>query len=234
MPTAQVIVESAMRKAGLLESGESASTNEQADGLEALNDLLDAWSSSGWIVPYRTRDEDLAVATSSNSYSIGSGGDFNVARPSRIFSVTVTSGGSDYVLKERGVKDYNLNKTSSQDIPEFFYYEPTYATGTLYFPSKLGTSMTVTIDSLKPFTAFSLISTDISFPDGYVPALKYNLAVDFAAEFGVEVPQSVAFRAEQYLDFIRTQSRIHRKQTVEIDPAIRTTSRRRFDVVTNR
>ena len=230
MTTALVIVKSAMRQAGLLESGETPSSDEQADGLEALNDVLDSLSASGLFVPYITRDANIAVPSAANSYSVGSGGDFNIDRPQRILAVSVTSGGSTYPVAERNVSTYNRTFVTTQNVPDFFWYNPTFATGTLYFSSKLGTGMTVTIDSLKPFTAFSLISTDISFPPGYVPALKALLALQFASEFGVEVAPSVQFRANQGLDFLRTQANMHRKQFSTVDPAING-RRNSFDIV---
>jgi hypothetical protein len=216
-----------------LESGGSASTNEQADGLEALNDLLDLWSTQGWIVPYRTRDADMAVGSAAHSYSIGSGGDFNTTRPTQIDSLSITSDGVLRPIREGSQVEYNSNVVDATSLPSFFYYEPTFATGTLYFPTKLSTSMTVTIDSLKPFTSFSLIGTDINFPPGYVSALKASLAVSFAPEFEREAPASVIYAAEKGVEYIRSQSNIHRKKIAVTDRALRP-RRAHYNVIADR
>ena len=234
MPTALKIVSRSMRMFGGIESGEIPSLDEQADGFEALNSLLSAWSARTWIIPYRTRDAAMAVPSSANSYSIGSGGDFNTARPIRIDAVTINSGNATYPLTEKTLDHYNANVDSSEQIPDFFYYEPVFPLGLLYFPTKLGTSMTVTIDSLKPFTSFALISTSIDFPPGYEDAIVYNLAKRFAPEFGKSVSIEVHEAASDGVDFVRTQANLHRKNVSKIDSAIRGSRSRGFDVISGR
>lgn len=219
--TALTIVESAMRKLGALASGASASSDEQADGLEALNDLISLLSAQGWILPYRTRDDALAVASSANSYSIGSGGDFNTARPIRIDAITINqSSSTPWPLVEGSLEQYNGAKVAQQGLPDFFYYEPVYPLGLIYFPYKLSTDYTVTIDSLKPLGSFSLISSSIDLPPGYEAAYKALLAVHLASEMGRRIPESVGVMAGQAEDFLRTQSNLHRKKFASVDTAL--------------
>lgn len=221
MPTAQVIIEAAMRRLGVLSSGASGTADELADGLEALNELLDMCSAKSYLVPYRTRDDAMAVASAANSYSIGSGGDFNTARPIRIDAVTINNGSVPWVIKEGSLEEYNASKVAQQGLPDFFYYEPNYPTGTIYFPYQLSTSYTVTIDSLKPFTSFATTATSIDLPPGYEGAFKALLAPILALEYErAQMTPVLELKAQQAEDFLETQSNYHRKYTTTIDNAL--------------
>lgn len=47
MATATAVVSTALRKAGILAAGQTASAEELDDGLETLNDMMNAWSLDG-------------------------------------------------------------------------------------------------------------------------------------------------------------------------------------------
>jgi len=234
MTTALAIVKRSMRICGAVDPVAGPSTTEQADGLEALNAMLSVWSARTWTVLYRTRDANLPVPSSANSYSIGTGGDFDTARPIRIDSVAIVSGNIPYPLKERSLEDYNANVVSGQAIPEFFYYEPVFPLGLLYFPTKLGTSMTVTIDSIKPLESFTDINDDISLPPGYEEAVVFNLAKRLNPEYGSKMTLDAMQIASEGEDFLLLQSNLHRKKLSRIDPAIMGGNQGRFNVIAGR
>src|SRR5689334_6075004 len=72
-----------MRLIGALASGEALTSNESNDGLRSLNDLIDSWSTESLLIPNKVR-EVFPLVPGQQSYSMGSGGNFNTSRPLKI------------------------------------------------------------------------------------------------------------------------------------------------------
>jgi len=237
--TALQIVERSMRMLGALESGEDSSTNEQSDGLEALNDLIDSLSNQSLMLLYRVRDSALSVSSAANSYTIGSGYTFNTAYPVRIDSLAITSGSINYPVPEKTVIQERAWQVSTQAIPEFFYYQPVFGSGAapygiIYFPTQLSTSYTVTIDSLKPVTQYSTISEALYLAPGHKEFLVSHLAIRLAPEFKKSVPPAIAEMAKESRESIERASLQYRKRFLRMDPALARTSIQRWNVINDR
>lgn len=190
MSTAGSIIRRALRLINVLASGENPSADEQADALEAMNDMIDSWRNESLMV-YALRDEAFAVSGAA-SYTIGSGGVFNTTRPVRIESAFIRQGDIDYPIRVAGAKEWFgiSDKTTASDYPDWLYYEPSMSLGKifLYPVPSTGTLHLVTWVPLGELTA----SETVAFPPGYREALTYQLAMRLGAEFGRPVPVDVA------------------------------------------
>lgn len=91
MTTALGIIKSAMRKVGVLTKTENPSADEAQDGLEMLNDLLSSFSNDSMVI-YARYSEDFTLSGGTGSYTIGTGGAFNTARPVKIISAFIRLG----------------------------------------------------------------------------------------------------------------------------------------------
>ena len=193
MATAQTIVDRAMRLIGALESGESATATEGADVLIALNSMIESWQTERLYV-YALVDTALTLTPSDGSYTVGPTGNFNLTpRPSKIENIFIRDSDIDYpiTLVDQDRWFAIPDKTVTSDIPEFAYYEPTLATGTLLLwpiPNSANSLHLVTWTTLG---TLSTLGTTVTLPQGYERALTYNLAVEIAPEFGKEVSQTV-------------------------------------------
>jgi len=87
-----------------------------------------------------------------------------------------------------------LEKTIS-NRPTRFWYNPTDTLGTIQFDVPADSTNTVYATRLVPFTTFASLSTAEAVPDEYLRAIRYNLAVDLAPEYEMEVPATVAMIA---------------------------------------
>lgn len=195
MATATQIITAALRHLGKIYSGASPTAAELSDGLSDLNDLLDSWSTEELMVYYRLNEN--FTLSGAQSYTIGSGGDFNTTRPTKILSAYVRNGGIDYpvtVLRDRQQYD-EIGDKSTTGTPEVLYYEPTLATGTVFVYPVGSASDTLYLNTLAQFTAFPDVTTDVDLPPGYKRALQYNLAVDIAPGYETEPSAVVASRA---------------------------------------
>jgi hypothetical protein len=77
MPTGTDICTSALLRAGILGVGNPPAADQISRALVLLNDMLALWSSKRWL-NYAEIDQTVTV-TNAQSYTIGSGGDINVA-----------------------------------------------------------------------------------------------------------------------------------------------------------
>lgn len=191
MATALDLIKGAMRLIGAIESGETPSSEESSDGLSALNAMLDAWSVERLMV-YQILQEPFSLSAGTASYTIGSGGTWNTARPVRIDSAFIRdSDGLDYpieiITKDR--YDAIADKTT-QSRPEWLYYYTAYPLGTIYWYSVPDATYTAYLNSWKQLQSFAGLATDLALPPGYERAIKYNLALEIAPEYN-RMPSAV-------------------------------------------
>lgn len=192
---------SALRLVGSLRSGQNLNANEQADCLDVLNDMLDSWSASRvkvFCLPYTTQDQNgatLALTAGKQHYVLGNAfgtEDFLMNRPARIERVSVLYSASQLTPVEVPLEmltsvgwQSEANKTTTSLLPQKCYVEanvnavdwdfyfwpvPTQANPIVLYPWGL-------------LTQFPSVNAPFSFPQAYARAIRYNLAVDLAAEF---------------------------------------------------
>lgn len=176
MPTALSIIEDAHKYIQVLGRGQSLSAAQAQDALTLLNDMISSWSVEGGLV--YTETKETFNLTGAQSYTIGSGGNFNTTRPTEIKAAYVSSGGIDYPLTPFDEKQYaNITDKGTTGIAEYFYYDNNYPLANIYFYPVTSSGYTATLYSVKQITEFTSLTDNISFPPGYPLALKTNLAI---------------------------------------------------------
>lgn len=198
MSTVSDLIKGSLRLIGAIAQGETPSSNASADALSALNDMLESWSNDGFLI-YHQVIESLTLTASTASYTIGSSGAFNTTRPVRIANALVKQSGSN---DEIPIRIYNedewaqiSDKTLTSILPQGIYYDPNFALGLIYVWPVPSANGTLILCSDKPLTTYSLISEDVTLPPGYKKALRYNLAMELAPEYGKAISQDIATQA---------------------------------------
>lgn len=205
MTTALQLITSSLRKLGAVAAGEALDADEQSDALAALNQILESWNLKG-LALYRRENAVYTLVPSQQTYTIGSGADFDGARPITLHSAFVTRGGIDYPLAVLTQAQWNdiLQKSTESQLPEAVYYEPTFPDGTLRFWPVPLEALPVTLAIDMQLAVVADINDDLSFPPGYERALLYALAVDLAPEYpAVTLSQSVIDAADEALADIK-------------------------------
>ncbi len=195
------MVTGGLRLIGRLASGDSPTTQENADLLIVLNEVIDSLSVELGPIFSETLDS-LTWTGGSASMSIGASGDFNVARPQKILSAFYRfQSVNDYALKLVTHQEYQqiVIKGLSVDFPQYLAYNPTFTNslGTLFIWPIPVANATIRLNSFKPLGTVAALSDTITLPPGYQEMLRYNLAVRFGAEYGLSVPPEVAEIAAQ-------------------------------------
>ena len=134
MATAHSVIDRALRLIGAIESGESGTAAESADGLIALNAMLDSWSNQR-LMAYAMQTVSKAMTVGDASYSIVSAGDFNAARPVKVQRAYMTIDDFDFPVEVIEEAEWYAigDKTVTSDLVEKVWYNPTVAsyTGTI-------------------------------------------------------------------------------------------------------
>lgn len=194
------LLKSSLRLIGVIASGETPSADEMSDALTALNAMLGGWSAKRLVI-YSTTLESFILTPSTALYTMGSGGTFNTTRPKKILSAYVVSNGLDLpinVYMERDRYSAITNKTLSGTPTELFY-DPKYTLGYVYLYPTPDKALTLYIESTKALLSLSGLTNSIILPDEYIRALKYNLAIEIAPEYGAAIPIEVGLIAAESL-----------------------------------
>ena len=198
--SAQTLIKAALRAIGVIATGETPTNAELADGLEAMKFMFRTWSAQN-VRMYYTKQETLTM-TGATSYTIGSGGSLDTVRPAAIRGAWC----SDWPVKlidEDHYRQFRMSAASSGTV-ECLWYSSEYPLGKLY-PWPLG-GILLYLDTLKPLTDPTLITSSIAFPPEYDDAIKWNLAVRLAPEYEREASQTVQSLAAMTLHALEVRN----------------------------
>lgn len=192
-------IKSALRLVGTLRSGLNLSNAELTDSQMVLNDLLDAWSAQRimvFVVPRITLDDNqntLTLIPDQQIYTLGNANqteNFLLARPARLERVSIMYTASQPTPVELAMDMYDsvrwqdvANKTTPSILPQICYVEETFPDMTLSFWPIPTQANPVVLYPWSLLQRFPDLNSKFSFPPGYARAIRYNLAVDLAAEF---------------------------------------------------
>lgn len=222
--TANDLITQSLRLIGVLSGNEPPSASEANTGLQYLNDMIDSWSTQQMLIISKVT-ETFALVANQQSYQMGTGApDFNTVRPQKIENAIWQ--------QPQGATNYNLEidiinqdqwaaltvPTTQSNIPTKLFVNYTFPYATLYFwPIPLQANNLI-LWSWKPITELSTLTTAVSLPPGYNKALRYNLAVELAPEFGRQLSDIIIAQAvDSKADIKRMNNRVFLMQA---DPAV--------------
>lgn len=228
MATAIQLITRAMRLAGMIGTGETPSDTESADGLTALNSMLDSWTIERLFVPYIATNT-LTFTPGTATYTMGVGGDINTTyRPSQIDdSCYITYGSVDIPLTLVDNDAYSaiVAKTVQSNLPLYLYVKMDYPLIHLsFYPVPSSAAAVATIKSWAQLQSFATLTDALTLPAGWERAITYSLAVEYGPEFGAQVPDDVkriAIRSTANLKRINAPSPIMRSEAGYMNRYIR-------------
>lgn len=198
MATAQDQISGALRLLGQLAAGEEATADDLDVGLEALNQMLDSWSTEQLSV-YSVEDQVFTWTANFTMRTIGPTGDFVGTRPvivdpSTFYKVNNISYPLAIINRDQY---YGIAlKSATSTMPQALFCNPTMPDTELYVYPVPSSSFELHLISWVALTEPATLATTIVVPPGYLRAYRYNLAVEVASEFGIDVPPKVSRIAE--------------------------------------
>lgn len=198
------IITEAAQLIGVVFKSETLAADEANDGLISLNDMLDSWSNDN-LMTYGTTIESFPM-TGAASYTMGAGGNFNTVRPINLNTAVVRFGSVDYPLDIISEEQYQTEvalKSIASNIPQVLTYDSGYPLWTIKtYPLGMA-GATLFLQSNKPLSNFAALTTIVDLPPGWKRALRYNLAVELAPQYGVDIPAAVAQIAKMSMGSIK-------------------------------
>jgi hypothetical protein len=189
-------INGALRLLGVLAEGETPSAATSQDALTALNQMIDSWNTERLAV-FSTQDQVFSWLPGFISRTLGPTGDFVGNRPILLDDSTYfkdPASGISYGIKIINQQQYDgiAVKTVTSTYPQVIWINMSYPDIEMYVypvPTKVLEWHFVSVEEL---TQPALLSTALTFPPGYLRAFRYNLACEFAPEFGIEPPPTVS------------------------------------------
>jgi len=205
--TRDSIINAALRKAQVLQEGQSANANQLATGAEALNVLVQEFVAVHGMPLWKRVEYNLTLVSGQSSYTLGIGQANNTAYPikmlqARTYTVSTTSFYNVNILSN---EEFNLLPLNSAGNPVSINYQPKINFGIVrVWPTPDASMVTGTLLKLTYNTAqevFTAGTNTPDFPQEWVQALIYNLALLLTDEYGMSIAdkQWLEKQAEKHL-----------------------------------
>ena len=199
MATALDLISSALRLINVMAAGEQTPIDMANDSLLVLNDMIDSWNADRLAI-YTVQSTDFPFVLGQQTYTLGTGGNFNLARPPKIEGMSTIQLTNPSTPVEIPIALYTWEEWQNQvpvknvsgSIPLICYDDQAFPNRQLNFwPIPFDQPNSVRIYYWAALPA-QMLAAAVSFPPGYRQAFRYNLAALLAAEFAQPVPAVVA------------------------------------------
>ena len=231
-----------MRTAKILDAVEAAQGEMAADAIEIATDLLDTWRTERLTIAGVTRSV-YSLVSGTQSYTIGSGGTFNQQWPASIvsWSIIPDDDATDPIEIPKG-RPYTWDEwqairiKTSDAQPSAMYYDRQYAAGLgncLFHPIPNDSDNDVVIYSFVPAIISLVAATSYDLRPAFHRALRLNLAIELADEYGKAVTNVLERRAALALGALKRANIIPVESPIRPEYIIgNAASRRSYNIYT--
>ena len=177
-----------LRLLGILAEGETPSAAMSQDALMALNQMIDSWNTERLSV-FTTQDQVFTWPSGFITRTLGPTGNFVGNRPVLVDDATYFKYGTvSYGIKIINQAQYNgiAVKTVTSTFPQVLYVSMQFPDVSLNIYPCPTQDLEWHIVSVQELDQPANLATVLTYPPGYLRAFTYNLAMEFAPEFGVE------------------------------------------------
>jgi hypothetical protein len=140
------------------------------------------------------------LAGNTSSFTIGPGGQLPMTRPARCDAIAASTGTYRAPVQIVSATEWSTMLEPSGlpiTVPMELYVEYSYPALTLNLWPVPTSGGTLDIHSLQKFAQFVAIGDSVDLPEGYETAIRFNLAVALAPEYGRPIDPVVAANAQQ-------------------------------------
>ncbi len=222
------LIRMAFRTIGILAAEEAPSAAEQSDAFNALNDMLDSWALEH-LVLFATRRSSHVLTPGLNPHTIGTGGTFSTTRPIRVDRASILSAGVERPLALLSDGEWQATPAkAAAGFPAALWADTAYPLMGLNLNPVPNAADTLVLYTWQQLGRFTATSDSFDLPPGYARALRSNLAMELAPDFGVSVSQELAKIAGESKAALKSQNM--KPSYLRCDPAVLSGSR--FNLIT--
>ncbi|CAB5238290.1 hypothetical protein UFOVP162_28 [uncultured Caudovirales phage] len=220
-----------LRLLGVLAEGETPSASVSQDALMAFNQMIDSWNTER-LSTFVTQDQIFTWPAGEITRTLGPSGDFVGLRPILMDDATYYRDPGTNV--SFGIKFINQQqydgiavKTVTSTYPQVCWVNMGFPDITLTIYPKPTRDLEWHFVSVQELDRPANLTTVMYYPPGYLRAFTYNLAMEFAPEFGVEPSPQVTRIA---MTSKRDLKRINNPDDVMSMPYAIVATRQRFNI----
>ncbi len=184
-PVTLEIITGAFNVLGVAQEGEALTPRMYADGLRALNWLIQTFSANPHL--WTLEEGTLTLVADQAEYVVS-------PRALRVLSCRYRLNGIDTPMNMFSRQEYfdQPNKTVSPSIPVNFYFDPKVADGTIYLwpcPSATAAAQyTVRYTYVKFLDVMDASNNTLDFPQQWIEPITWNLAKRLLTQYPVNDP----------------------------------------------
>jgi hypothetical protein len=225
------LINRALRLLGVLAEGETPSAATSQDSLIAVQQMIESWNTERLSV-FSTQDQIFTWPAGEITRTLGPSGNFSGNRPVLFDDATYYRDPGTNV--SFGIKFINQQqydgiavKTVTSTYPQVIFVNMTYPDATMTVYPKPTRDLEWHFISVQELSNPAVLTTNLTFPPGYLRAFVYNLAMEIAPEFGVEPSPQVTRIA---MTSKRNLKRINNPDDIMSMPYSLIATRQRFNV----
>lgn len=200
--TGTAIVTKAYQDCQRLARFATLTSDQQSDGLDRLNDLINLWQTQG-IKLFLDYEHTVTLVAGQQMYSFRSGGDVNVTRPLEVKHASYWDSSSvSRPLNPISRQEWSSlpNRTQTGSVNEYFV-EKLYDRLNLYLsqtPDATAATGTLRVVVRAQATNLTSIGAAVVFPAEWAMALRWGLADELSSGMPDSVQQRCQLRAQAY------------------------------------
>jgi len=199
-------IDAALRTLGVLALDQTPETTQYANALIKLNGLVGELRVKGLQIFQRTT-YTMSLVNGTSSYTIGTGQTLNTPYPIHLLQAIRLDANASTRIDMDIIANSNFNRlpSNSSGVPIQVTYQPKINLGVVQLwptpDSYSATNITIQLTYLRPLEYFSASTDTADFPEEWVSAIIYNLAVRLAPEYGIPLQDRnlLIKEAETYL-----------------------------------
>jgi len=211
-PTRDSIINSALRKLGVLGEGESANSAQLSDAQTALNAVISELQTMGMQLWSRV-EYTLTLVSGQQSYTFGVSQSENTPFPLKLVQANLVVPNSASRLNMEVLAHYDFNNlpVSSTGQPVNLMYQPFNNYGVIsVWPTpdaSVPSGTTIALTYQRPFDVYTAAGETMDFPQEWANTLIYQLALLLADEYSLPIPdkQWLEKQADRHLNTALSQ-----------------------------
>lgn len=208
MTTPVELINLALKQAGVLGVGQTATKEDTTDSFKILNMMMAQWAIRRNIVHQIV--DTAFTGNNTGTFTVGPGSQFNTPRPPRIVGAYCRQLNTpglpvDYQLEVlQSATDWgSVSLKTMPSMPSLVWYDPQFPVGLLHVWPVPDSSYEVHIYSLVPLQNFATPYDDLVLPPEYEEAIMLNLAGRLCMFYQIAMPQGLPQLAAAALEAIR-------------------------------
>lgn len=196
--TAAQLIDEALQLLGVLPSGQSAGGTQAGESLDILNEMIDAWQAERTML-FTSARASYALTANTQTYTIGTGGAFDQARPLWIAEARVIPDSSLAAAQQQELPCAVLSlaqwarkvlKSQTSAYPSELYYDRGLSASergiVTFWPIPTNANVRAVLYTPTVLSSFADLATAYAFSPAYPRAIKYNLAMELAIPNGAQ------------------------------------------------